>query len=870
MPNLSALYRLRPGLLAHFGALLSLSLLLLLSLAARAQTYNAVVAKDGTGGFTTVQAAINAAPTGRTTVYTIFIKNGKYREKVTVPANKPFLQFIGESVANTILSWNDANTPSFPGNSSSFIINASDISALNITFENTYGDAPQGLAMYITGDRVAFKNCRFLGGQDTMQLNSQAGNRSYFKECYIDGVVDFIFGAGRGVFEHCIVYPRTRRDGGSGGYITAANTQPGQPYGFVFRHCIIPENRGTTTYTLGRPWQNDLGSTPTDRSHTKVVWLNTTMGNSIKPVGWQVWDAGTVTSVIQYAEYNSRDFSGNLVNISQRVPWSIQLTDADTALYTRAAVLGSWNPCTVVPNFCGHQAPDLAVSNFWAVKGTATAPSNLTWNLSWPIAGVQYQLLRSATRRGPYTPLYTTTSTVATNINFGTTDPVPAAGTSYFYYVRASKAGLATHVTDTLQISSTPTITTTGTLQAFRQGGGQPSAAQSFLVAGENLTAGLLITPPAGFEVSANGGTTWAGSGAPLTLTPSSTGGVASTTISVRLNATAVGAYAGNITLSSAGAVSQLVALAGTSQAAPLPQSVPLLWWPMTRNSQDSAAVRSARLVASAPTLRKFQLSNGSVTASIPPYSARYGQAFAPTADGGWTVAVGGPGGNLSRTYYEQFTVRGTAGSTVRLDSVLLAAYVTGSTSNTKLAVVWSRSGFAADSADVTGGRGPGGPLLSTANGGFTTPIFTTNSNSSPYRLALAGAAGVTLQAGQTLSFRVYFSCGSTTTTTRFATLKNVVVKGEAGVVSSSRAARAQVLQVYPNPAAEQLTVAHPAATGGAEIALYSLLGQRVAVVACAAGSHLTRFSVASLPRGQYLLRYSGPTGQFTTRVSKQ
>ena len=74
-------------------------LLLALGFSAQAQTYDLVVAKDGTGNFTTVQAAINAAPTGRTVPYTIFIKNGKYRERVTIPATKPFLQLTGESVA---------------------------------------------------------------------------------------------------------------------------------------------------------------------------------------------------------------------------------------------------------------------------------------------------------------------------------------------------------------------------------------------------------------------------------------------------------------------------------------------------------------------------------------------------------------------------------------------------------------------------------------------------------------------------------------------------------------------------------------------------------------------------------------------------
>ncbi|MBD2720652.1 pectinesterase family protein [Hymenobacter armeniacus] len=848
---------------------LLLTALLLLAQGAQAQAFDLVVAKDGSGAYRTVQAAINAAPTGRTTVFTIFIKNGKYREKLTVPANKPFLQFVGESVAGTVLTWNDANTPTFPGNSASVIINASDVSALNITFENSYGDAPQGLAMYITGDRVAFKNCRFLGGQDTMQLNSQAGNRSYFKECYIDGVVDFIFGAGRGLFENCIVYPRTRRDGGSGGYITAANTQPGQAYGFVFRNCTIPENRGTTTYTLGRPWQNDLGSTPTDRSASRVVWLNTTMGNSIKPAGWQVWDAGTVTSVIQYAEYKSRDFSGNLVNTSQRVPWSFQLADADTVNYTRAAVLGSWDPCTVVPNFCGHQDPAIAVSNFRAVKGSGPAPSALTWNSSWLIAGVQYQLFRSSARRGTYTQLYSTTSSVAANINFGTTDPIPSPGTSYFYYVRASKTGLATHVTDTLEISSTPTIFTSGTTQAFLQGGTPPSAAQNLLVSAENLTGAVTVTPPAGFEVSANGGATWFGSAAPLALAPGSAGAVASTTLSVRLNAAAVGTYGGNLTLASAGAATVNVPVSGLKQAAALPQSVVLQWWPMARSSQDSAAVRVAALQVSTPTLRKFVLSSGSAAATIPPYSRTYGQAFAPVADGGWTTALGGNGGNLNRTYYEQFTIAPSGGSAVRLDSVVFNAYVTGSVSNTKLAVVWSRSGFATDSADVTGGKGPGGILLSSANGGFATPILTTNT-SAAYRLALAGATGLTLAAGQRLTFRVYFSCGSTTVTTRFATLKNVQAKGEANLVSGARRAVAQPLQLYPNPATAQCLVMHPAASREASIAVYSSLGQRVATVPCAAGAQQTLLNLTSLAPGFYVVRYTGDNEQFVVPLRKE
>ena len=854
-----------PGVLARFGMLV---LLLALAATAQAQTYDLIVAQDGTGAYRTVQAAINAAPTGRTTPFTIFIKNGKYRERVTIPATKPFLQLTGESVANTIITYDQANVPAYVGNSSTVIINASDITAVNITFENSYGESPQALAMYTTGDRIAFKGCRFTGGQDTMQLNAGTGLRNYFKDCYIDGVVDFIFGSARGVFENCYIYPKTRRNGGNLGYITAANTQPGQPYGFVFRNCTILDNRGTTTYTLGRPWQNDSGSTPTDRSHTKVVWLNTVMGNTIRPTGWQVWDAGTVTSVITYAEYKSRDFSGALVNLSQRVPWSIQLADADTATYTRAAVLGNWNPCALSSTFCASTPAPIVVSNFWAVKGSATAPSTLNWNLSWPVAGVQCQLMRSTTRRGVYTPLYTTTNAVATNVNAGTTDPIPAPGTSYYYYVRASKTGLAAHITDTLEISSTPTIFTTGTLQAFLQGGSVPSAAQNLLVSAENLTAATTVTPPAGFEVSANG-ISWFGNAAPLLLAQSS-GSIAPTTISVRLNAGPVGAYTGNLTLTSAGAAPLSIPVTGQKQAAVLPQSNVLLWWPMARSNQDSAAVRPATVQASTPTFRKFQLSNGSTAAGVAPYSSRYGQAFAPDANGGWTAAVGGNASNLSRTYYEQFRVTPNSSGTMRLDSLILNAHVILSVTGTKLAVAWSRSGFTTDSADVSGGKGPGGILLSTANGAFATPILTANASTN-YRLAFAGASGVTLAAGQRLTFRVYFSCGSGTITSRFATLKNVQVKGDAAVVTGTRAASAsRLLQLYPNPATGQCVLVHPAASHETTVSVYSSMGQRVATVVCVPGTQQTALDLHGLAAGHYLVRYVGPAGPLTVKLFHQ
>jgi pectin methylesterase-like acyl-CoA thioesterase len=316
-------------------------------------TYDVTVAKDGTGNFTTVQAAVNAAPTGRTTAYKIYIKNGTYTEVVTVPSNKPFLQFIGQTRDGVIITFNNYNGKTNPAggtfgtaNSATVTINANDFSAANVSFKNSTGESPQALAINISGDRCAFKNCNFLGGQDTM-LNWGDAKRQYFYSCYIEGTVDFIFGNARGWFEKCTINPKNRSSNGQS-YITAANTTAGQTYGYVFNSCKITEN--TTQYFLGRPWQNSCNSSP--RSNPKVVFLNTTMGANILAAGWSTWDACTVTSEITFAEYNSKTTSGAAVNTASRVSWSKQLTATQAGVYTTSAVLGTWSPCSAFADAC--------------------------------------------------------------------------------------------------------------------------------------------------------------------------------------------------------------------------------------------------------------------------------------------------------------------------------------------------------------------------------------------------------------------------------------------------------------------------------------------------------------------------------------
>ena len=244
------------------------------------------------------------------------------------------------------------------------------------------------------------------------------------------------------------------------------------------------------------------------------------------------------------------------------------------------------------------------------------------------------------------------------------------------------------------------------------------------------------------------------------------------------------------------------VALAGSAQAQ---SSTVLKEWSMRVSNQDSALIRSAAITASASTFRNLVVSDGTTVANYPPYSARNGQAFGATAAGQWGTSAGGPGGTLSRVHYEQFTVTTAAGRTARIDSIVLNSCFYNTSSNTKLGVVYSLSNFVSDSSDVSAGVGQlstttGSVVLpATANGGFNNPAALFNSttgNPYRYRFALNGATGVALAAGQTLTIRLYYSCGSSSAG-RYAVLRDVLVKGAATSAAPCNAAFAYSASSY-------------------------------------------------------------------------
>lgn len=297
------------------------------------QKYDFVVAQDGSGNFKTVQEAINAVPDFRKNRTTIFIKNGTYKEKLILPTSKTAVTFFGEDVKKTVLTFDDfAQKKNRFGEevgttgSASFYIFGSDFTAENITFENSAGPVGQAVAVRIEGDRVYFKNCRFLGNQDTLYTYGE-NSRQYYKNCYIEGTVDFIFGWSTAYFDDCEIFCKQN------GFITAASTLANTKYGYVFRNCTITGSAPKNTFYLGRPW----------RPYAKTVFIQCKLGEQIKPEGWHNWDKPEAEKSTFYAEYKS---TGPGANPKARVKWARQLTDTEAKEFTPENVLGDWKPGT--------------------------------------------------------------------------------------------------------------------------------------------------------------------------------------------------------------------------------------------------------------------------------------------------------------------------------------------------------------------------------------------------------------------------------------------------------------------------------------------------------------------------------------------
>ncbi|KAK4478290.1 hypothetical protein RD792_017579, partial [Penstemon davidsonii] len=202
-------------------------------------------------------------------------------EQVIIPQDKPFIYLKGEGIGKTSVVWGAHDSMSTSATFASF---ADNTLVSGITFVNSYNYPPAknvnkigpAVATRISGDKSAFYECSFLGYQDTL-LDDKG--RHFFKNCTIEGAVDFIFGRGQSIYEKCsiqvnvgIIRPK------STGYITAqARTQPNEPNGFVFKQCNVS---GIGKTYLGRAW----------RAYSRVVYYDSFLSDIVVPLGWHAWN----------------------------------------------------------------------------------------------------------------------------------------------------------------------------------------------------------------------------------------------------------------------------------------------------------------------------------------------------------------------------------------------------------------------------------------------------------------------------------------------------------------------------------------------------------------------------------------------------
>lgn len=312
--------------------------------------------------FSTIQKAINSVPKDNSQWVTLQLAPGIYREKLVL--DRPFLRLQGAGAKSTQIVFGDYGLKPWSDGfkcgtfrSYSVFIDSHDISVSGIGFVNDAGfgkDVGQALALYADGDRLTFDGCHFLGSQDTLftgplppkeiepggfrgpkQFAPRVNGRHYYKNCYIRGDIDFIFGSATAFFENCEIFAqKTDMDCAASSienqkiysYITAPSTPEGQTYGYVFQNCRLTSDCPPASVYLGRPW----------RDYAKAVFLSCDLGKHIHPAGFHDWNKPQAHETCFFAEYKN---FGEGASPETRSDFVTQLTDNEACLFSKQNVL---------------------------------------------------------------------------------------------------------------------------------------------------------------------------------------------------------------------------------------------------------------------------------------------------------------------------------------------------------------------------------------------------------------------------------------------------------------------------------------------------------------------------------------------------
>ncbi|MFE3457072.1 pectinesterase family protein [Nocardiopsis aegyptia] len=314
------------------------------------------VATDGSGDHTSVQDAVDAAPSHSAERVTLRIGAGVYDEPVVIPSSKPNLTLVGATgdPEDVVITHDRAAGLPKPGGgtwgtsgSASVVISGDDVHAYDLTFENSFlreehpdVTSTQAVAVRTTGDRLVFDNVRFLGHQDTLYANSpntDTVSRQYYRNCYVEGDVDFVFGRGTAVFHGCEIRSLDRGSDSNNGFVTAPSTPPDQEFGFLFTESCFTSDAPAESVYLGRPWVPSSSPDARPQALIRDSW----MGRHFKEQGWIEMSSGH-----DWRQFQLREFDNNGPG-ALTTPDRPQMSAEEAAGHTAEAYLAGtdgWNP----------------------------------------------------------------------------------------------------------------------------------------------------------------------------------------------------------------------------------------------------------------------------------------------------------------------------------------------------------------------------------------------------------------------------------------------------------------------------------------------------------------------------------------------
>ncbi|CAM0901963.1 unnamed protein product [Alopecurus aequalis] len=307
---------------------------------------NAVVAKDGSGAYTTVSAAVAAAPVNSNSRYVIYIKAGAYMENVAVAKNQKNLMFIGDGIGKTVIKASrNVVDGSTTFDSATVAVVGNNFIARDLTIENSAGPSKhQAVALRVGADLSAFYRCSFVGYQDTLYVHSL---RQFFRECDVYGTVDFIFGNAAVVLQSCNLYARRPLASQKNTYTAQGRTDPNQNTGISIQKCKVAAASDLAAVQssfrsfLGRPW----------KLYSRTVFLQSELDSVIDPAGWLEWDGTFALDTLYYGEYQN---TGGGAGTSNRVTWKgyrVISSSSEASTFTVGSFIGGdvWLPGTSIP-----------------------------------------------------------------------------------------------------------------------------------------------------------------------------------------------------------------------------------------------------------------------------------------------------------------------------------------------------------------------------------------------------------------------------------------------------------------------------------------------------------------------------------------